>query len=79
MPLSDFSVPVSLSPAPDSLPPPPRSVEASFRATWMRAGFLAGLVLGPLGTLWMGESSADNLRNLLAHGRTTTAQVVVRG
>jgi hypothetical protein len=44
----------------------------------MRAGILAGLVLGPLIVLWIGESAAENLRLLTAQGHTTTGQVLVR-
>lgn len=74
----ESSVPDSLSPSPDYLSPPPRPVELSARARWMRAGFLSGLVLGPLFVLWMGESSAENLRQLVTQGQTTTGQVLVR-
>lgn len=79
MSYSDSSVPLSSSLSPDYLPPPPRSVAPNLRARWMRAGFLAGMVLGPLFVLWIGESSSENLRTLVAHGRSTTGQVVVRG
>ncbi len=76
---SDSSVPLSSSLSPDYLPPPPRSVASNLRARWMRTGFLAGMVLGPLLVLWIGQSSAKNLRTLATKGRSTTRQVVVRG
>lgn len=76
---SDSSDLLSSSLPPDYLPPPPRSVAPNLRARWMRAGFLAGAVLGPLFVLWIGQSSAENLRMLVAQGRSTTGQVVARG
>lgn len=76
---SDSSDPLASSLPPDYLPPAPRSVAPSLRARWMRAGFLAGAVLGPLFVLWIGQSSSESLRTLAAQGRSTTGQVVVRG
>jgi MFS family permease len=76
---SDASIPFASSLSPDYLPPPPRSVEPNLRAHWMRGGFLAGMVLGPLLVLWIGESSSENLRKLAAQGHSTTGQLVVRG
>lgn len=76
---SDASVPFASSLSPDSLPPPPRSVAPNLRAYWMRGGVLAGMVLGPLLALWIGQWSSENLRTLAAQGRSTTGQVVVRG
>jgi hypothetical protein len=75
----DSSVPQASSASPDYLPPPPREVTSNFRACWMRAGFLAGLVLGPLMVLWVGQSSSEGLRQLVTQGHHTTGQVVVRG
>lgn len=69
----------SSSPSPDSLPPPPREVTPNFRAMGMRAGFLAGMLLGPLLALWIGQMGAENLRTLAARGRTTTGQFAVWG
>lgn len=79
MSLSDSSVPLSSLASADYLPPPPRPVAPNFRAGCLRAGFLAGLVLGPLLVLWIGESSSENLRLLVAQGSSTTGQIVVRG
>jgi hypothetical protein len=76
---SDASVHLSSSLPPDYLPQPPRSVAPNLPARWLRAGFLVGAVLGPLFVLWIGQSSSENLRTLVAQGRSTTGQVVVRG
>lgn len=76
---SDSSLPPSISPSPDYLPPPPREVTPNFRAMWMRAGFLAGMLLGPLLALWIGQVSAENLRTLAVQGRSTTGQFAVTG
>lgn len=70
---------LSLSPLPDYLPPPPREVAPSLHAMWMRAGFLAGMLLGPLLALWIGQVSSDKLRTLVAQGRSTTGQFSVWG
>jgi len=76
---SDSSVPFSPSASPDYLPPPPRPVEPNFRAYCMRAGLLAGSMIGPLSVLWIGQSSSENLRQLVTQGQSTTGQVVIRG
>jgi hypothetical protein len=76
---SDSSDALSSSLSPDYLPPPPRSVAPNSRARWMRAGFLTAMVLGPLLVLWIGQSSSENLRMLVAQGHSTTGQFVIRG
>ncbi len=75
---SDSSGPLASSLSPDYLPPPPRSVAPNVRGRWMRAGFLVGMVLGPLVVLWIGQASSENLRMLAARGHKTTGRVVVR-
>lgn len=76
---SDSSLTPSTSPPPDDLPPPPRSVAPNLRAMWMRAGFLSGMLLGPLLALWIGQMSSEKLRTLVAQGRSTTGQFSVWG
>jgi hypothetical protein len=76
---SDSSLAPSISPSPDYLPPPPRSVAPNLRALWMRVGFLAGMLLGPPLALWIGQVSAEDLRTLAARGHSTTGQFAVRG
>lgn len=71
--------PSDTSLSPDFLPPPPRAVAPNLRARWMRVGFLTGMVLGPLVVLWLGESSSEKLRTLVAQGRSTTGQFSVWG
>lgn len=76
---SDSSHAPSTSPSPDYLPPPPREVAPNLRAAWMRAGFLAGMLLGPLLALWISQVSSEDLRTLAAQGRSATGQFAVWG
>jgi hypothetical protein len=76
---SDSSDPLSSSLPPDYLPPPPRAVAPSLRARWMRVVFPAGMLLGPLLMLGIGELGSQKFRTLAAQGRSTTGQVMFRG
>jgi hypothetical protein len=79
MSLFDPALAVSPAERPDYLPPPPRSATLALGAGWLRVGFLAGLLLTPPAILFLGQRSGDDLRALVAHGRSATGQIVLRG
>jgi hypothetical protein len=63
----------------DYLPPPPRPVSLNPRGRWTRVGFRAALLLVPNFLLWIGHNSGEDLRELAAHGRSTTGHIALRG
>ncbi|HWG43251.1 MAG TPA: hypothetical protein VN688_10735 [Gemmataceae bacterium] len=79
MSIFDPAITFASAERPDYLSAPPRPVALNLRAGWLRAGFLAGLLLAPPLVLFLGQTSGENLRALAAQGSSTTGQLVLRG